>query len=121
MRKTNILVLTTFALLFLLSFGARAQQTQPVSTTVAAAVTISVTNTFQQALPSIRRFSCLIQYTGANTGYVFFGNAANATIATSIQLKAQQAVSCANVDATVITDAVQVTGTATDTFVVYQQ
>jgi hypothetical protein len=112
------LVLTLLVILMGSAAGAAPQK---VASNVVAGVTIAVTNTFQQALPSFPRFSCLIQYTGGNTGYVFFGPIGNATTANSIQLKAQQGVSCANVDDTVITDAVNVSGTATDTFVVYQQ
>jgi hypothetical protein len=102
--------------------GSSAQQPVPVAQNPPpASVTISVTNTFVQALPSQRRNGCAIQYTGSNTGYVYFGLITSASTADSIQLSAKQSVSCANTNSTTATDAVNVTGTSGDTFVVLQQ
>lgn len=86
--------------------------------------TIAVTNTFQQIFPastvSTGRVSCAIQNTGTNAMYIFFGEASNATVAKSVKLLAGQ--SC-NYDSngTVIRTAVQITGTATETYYASQQ
>jgi len=86
--------------------------------------TIAVTNTFQQifaASASVSgRVACTIQNTGTNAMYVFFGATANATIAKSVKLTAGQAVTC-DYNNTVLKLAVQITGTATETYYASQQ
>jgi len=91
--------------------------------------TIAVTNTFQQVFPAstatVGRVACVIQNTGTNPMYVFFGAnmssvLAEATIAKSVKLIAGQAVSC-NTDDIVIKTAVWITGTATETYYAAQQ
>ena len=89
---------------------------QPVAT-----ATVASTGSFQQLLASSPRFNCTIQYTGSNTGYVYFGPIANATTTNAIQLSNKQSVSCSNADGTVLTDAVNVSGTTGDTFLATQQ
>lgn len=83
--------------------------------------TIAVTNTFQAALAaSSTRKGCMLQNNGSNTMYVFFGTISSATTSNSIKLAAGQTVSC-NVPGVVITDAVAVTGTMGDAYVVTSQ
>ena len=95
----------------------------PRKTTTQAKVTISVTNTFQQALASAStRAGCTLQYiaVAGSKGYVFFGSAPGDTT-TSYQLTNGQSISCAIGGFGVATDAVQVTATGTDIFVVSNQ
>lgn len=86
--------------------------------------TIAVTNTFQQIFAASTatsgRSTCTIQNTGTNPMYVFFGTTAAATIAKSVKLIAGQACSC-DATGTVIKTAVQITGTATETYYASQQ
>lgn len=86
--------------------------------------TIAVTNTFQQIFPASTattgRVGCTIQNTGTNSMYVFFGTTAAATIAKSIKLVAGQSAFCDS-NNTVIKTAVQITGTATETYYASQQ
>jgi hypothetical protein len=83
--------------------------------------TIAVTNTFQAALAaSSARKGCMLQNNGSNAMYVFFGSVGSATTSNSIKLAGGQTVSC-NAPGVVITDAVNVTGTATDAYVVTSQ
>lgn len=92
-------------------------------TTTEAKVTIAVTNTYQQALAaSAPRTGCTIQYiaVAGSKGYVFFGSAP-ADTTTSFQLTNGQSINCAIGGIAVATDAVQVTGTGTDIFVVSNQ
>jgi hypothetical protein len=92
------------------------------ATTTGAKVTISVTNTYQQALASSgTRKGCTIQYIAVAgiKGYVFFGSAPGDTT-TSFQLTNGQSINCQTPGVT-LTDAVQVTATATDIFVVSNQ
>lgn len=81
--------------------------------------TVAVTNTFQQIFAASTnttgRVSCTIQNTGTNSMYVYFGATADATIAKSVKLIAGQATSCDTNDI-VIKTAVQITGTATETY-----
>lgn len=96
--------------------------TQPTGTTTEAKVTVAVTSTYQQALAaSATRKGCTIQYiaVGGTKGYVFFGSAP-ADTTTSFQLTNGQAINCGAPGVT-LTDAVQVTGTGTDIFVVSNQ
>lgn len=96
--------------------------TQQTGATTQAKVTISVTNTYQQALASsATRKGCTIQYIAVvgTKGYVFFGSAP-ADTTTSFQLTNGQAISC-NAAGVTLTDAVQVTATGTDIFVVSNQ
>lgn len=91
-------------------------------TTTQAKVTIAVTNTYQQALASsTTRKGCTIQYVAVagTKGYVFFGSAP-ADTTTSFQLTNGQAINCQTPGVT-LTDAVQLTGTGTDIFVVTNQ
>lgn len=106
----------------MLVVSTEAQAPQKVSTQQPpATVTVASTNVFQQLLASSPRFNCTIQYTGSNTGYVFFGAIASAATPTSFQLSNRQSISCSNLDATVLTDAVNVSGTTGDTFLATQQ
>lgn len=92
-------------------------------TTTQAKVTIAVTNTYQQALAaSSTRAGCTIQYVSVagSKGYVFLGSAP-ADTTTSFQLTNGQSLNCAIGGVSVATDAIQVTGTATDIFVVSNQ
>jgi len=95
---------------------------QQTATTTEAKVTVAVTNTYQQALAaSATRKGCTIQYiaVGGTKGFVFFGSAP-ADTTTSFQLANGQTASC-NAPGVTLTDAVQVTGTGTDIFVVTNQ
>lgn len=84
--------------------------------TTAVSSTIAVTNTFQSVFASSAgRTGCLIQNTGTNPMYVFFGAIASATTAASVKLSAGQSVNCQS-GGIVITDQVSITGTATETF-----
>lgn len=91
------------------------------ATTTQAKLTVSVTNTYQQALASsATRKGCLIQNNGSNTGFVFFG-AAPADTTTSFKLAPGQPISCSVGGLAVATDAVQITGTSGDVFVISSQ
>lgn len=96
--------------------------TQPTGTTTQAKVTISVTNTYQQALASsATRKGCTIQYVAVagTKGFVFIGSAP-ADTTTSFQLTNGQSINCEAPGVT-LTDAVQVTATGTDIFIVSNQ
>lgn len=108
---------------FLLVESANAQ----VMTTVTNG-TIATTNTFQNALPSANggRYGCTIQNQGTHTMYVFAGAAGNATLAKSLQLSPNQTFNCGMYganwpSASVIQDAIQITGTSGDAYVVNAQ
>jgi hypothetical protein len=78
---------------------------------------IQSTNSFQTIQGQTNnRQGCLIQNNGAHTMYVFFGNVASATTATSAQLSAGQAIYCAVTGNTVVRDAISITGTSGDAF-----
>lgn len=83
--------------------------------------TIAVTNTFQALLTAnVNRLDCVIQNTGTNAMYVFFGATADATIATSAKLVAGQSLYCTLGNVNYL-GAVAITGTSTETFyAVYQ-
>lgn len=92
-------------------------------TTTEAKVTVSVTNTFQQALASASgRAGCTLQYiaVAGTKGFVFFGASPSDTTS-SFQLTNGQSINCAVGGQAVATDAIQVTGTATDIFIVSNQ
>lgn len=90
-------------------------------TTTMAGGTIAVTNTFQQALAaSATRKGCTLQNNDTNVMLVFFGTIGSASLTNSFKLAAGQAMSC-NVGNVVLTDAVNVTGTATGAFVISNQ
>ncbi len=92
-------------------------------TTTQAKVTIAVTSTYQQALASsASRVGCTIQYiaVAGTKGYVFFGAAPGDTT-TSFQLTNGQSLNCAIGGVAVAQDAVQVTATGTDIFVISNQ
>jgi hypothetical protein len=90
-------------------------------TTTHVGSTIAATNTFQAALAaSSTRKSCMLQNNGTNAMYVFFGTIGSATTSNAIKLAAGQTVSC-NAPGVVITDAVAVTGTMGDAYVVTSQ
>lgn len=110
-------------LLALISSPALAQQrAQTVAQSpTPQGLTITTTNTFQQALASAARNSCLVQYLGSNTGFVFFGTTATASTPASFQLSKGQSISCSNPNTSVLTDAVQISGTSGDQFVVTAQ
>lgn len=115
-------------LAFVSAAYAVATQPQPVVSTNVSG-TVAVTNTFQSVVPanSLNK-GCLVQNTGSNLMFVYFGPIAGATKAKSFQLRAPGTgiqggwVSCATGTGAVITDQVSVTGVATDTFTAaYQQ
>lgn len=86
-----------------------------------ASSTIAVTNTFQTIFAAnASRRNCLIQNNGAANMYVYFGVLADATLAKSIILTPYAAVTCANGGMTA-TNAVNITGTATQAFYASQQ
>lgn len=92
------------------------------ATTTAASGTIAVTNTFQAALASsASRRGCVLQNQGTHTMFVFFGAIGSATTGTSLQVAPGQTVSCSNAGGLVLTDAVNVTGTSGDAYVVDSQ
>lgn len=102
---------------------------KPVTAVDNQSSTIAVTNTFQQVFAAstatVGRVACVIQNTGTNPMYVFFGATqssvlADATIARSVKLIAGQACSCDTNDV-VIKNAVWITGTATETYYAAQQ
>lgn len=90
---------------------------------------IAVTNTFQPVFAastaSVGRVACVVQNTGTNPMYVYFGLnqssiLAEATIAKSVKLVAGQSCQCDTNDI-VIKNAVWITGTATETYYAAQQ
>ncbi len=90
------------------------------TTTTQTKATVAVTNTYIQALASsATRKGCLIQNVGTHTMYVYFGAAPGDTT-TSLQLAPNTAISCA-AGLIVLTDAVQLTGTAGDVAIVASQ
>ena len=97
---------------------------EPLGATTTASSTIAVTNTFQSALPSpgtSKRNGCNIQNTGTHTEYVYFGAIASATTSNAYQLSPGQPISCATYSGGVLQDAVSITGTAGDGYVVTSQ
>ena len=91
------------------------------ATTITANSAISVTNTFQPALAAdTARLACLLQNTGTHVEYVYFGTLANATTSNAFQISAGQMISC-NAPGVVLQDAVNVTGTSGDSYVVTSQ
>lgn len=106
------------------TFTPSGSQATPLGkTTTEAKVTVSVTNTYQTALASAAsRVGCTIQYIAiaGTKGFVFFG-ASPADTTTSFQLTNGQSITCAIGGTAVATDAVQVTGTGTDIFIVSNQ
>lgn len=107
------------ALLVLVPVLAVAQQQR--SGTLVATGTITVTNSFQSALAADNgRKGCAIQNIGSNTMYVFPG-LSGPTTASSLQLTAGQIFYCGGPATLVITDLIQITGTANDRFVVLSQ
>ena len=120
----------------LLTTGALAQSTVPVTTQAQAVLsgnassTITVTNTFQQVWPqasaSASRKGCLIMNTSTDRQWVFFGS--SPTKAAAIPLEAATAtngaggwVSCSTGAGAALQDQVWITGTAGDTYVAAQQ
>lgn len=114
-------------LALVLAFAAQApgeaQAQQTVTTVPAARVatptasgTISVTDTFQQLwADQPTRVNCLVQNNGSATLWVFAGASAAASKARSVVLAPGQSWNCAQ-SGTVVTSAVQVTGTAGGAF-----
>lgn len=104
--------------------GSGGTQSGPIGkTTTQAKVTVSVTNTYQAALASSpTRVGCSLQYVAVagTKGYVFFGTSP-ADTTTSFQLTNGQSINCAVGGVAVATDAINVTGTATDIFIVSAQ
>lgn len=91
-------------------------------TTTTVNSTIAVTNTFQAALAaSSTRKSCLLQNTGTHVEYVYFGAIGSATTSNAFQINPGQTISCATVNGLVLTDAVNITGTAGDGYIVTSQ
>lgn len=90
--------------------------------TTTGGTTIAVTSTFQQVLAAATgRKSCLVQNTGSNTQYVYFGVIGSATLSNSFQVAPGQPISCATPNGVVLTDAVNITGTAGDAYVAASQ
>jgi hypothetical protein len=117
------------ALLFLLfttsAFAQGVVVTQPYPATSSNnSSTIAVTNTFQSvwaaSVQNRGRASCTIANYGTNKMYVFFGPIVNATLTNSIQIAANQAVSC-NIGNVVLQDQVSITGTSGDAYYAAQQ
>jgi hypothetical protein len=91
------------------------------ATTTQAGGTVAVTNTFQTVLAaSASRKSCTLQNNDTNVMYVFFGTLGSATLTNSFKLAAGSAISCL-VGNIVLTDAINVTGTATGAYVISSQ
>lgn len=88
-----------------------------------AAVTIASTGVFQQGLAvATNRKGCLIQYIGAalHVGYVDFRPTGTAATATSFQLQPGQSMNC-NFSGIVMQNAISLTGTTGDVFMVSSQ
>lgn len=101
--------------------GTSSSSPQGATTTVTAG-TIAVTNTFQAALAaSTTRKGCLLQNKGSNVMYVYFGVIGSATTPLGIELSNRSSITCGTYGNIVATDAVNVTGTAGDQFVVTNQ
>jgi hypothetical protein len=101
--------------------GSSGQGTTTAATTTTVNSTVSVTNTFQAALAaSATRKGCLLQNTGAHVQYIYFGTLGSATTSNSFQINAGQTISC-NAGPVVLTDAVGITGTAGDGYIVTSQ
>lgn len=101
--------------------GAPSTVTPVGGVTTTANSTIAVTNTFQTAIAaSATRLSCTLQNQGTHTMYVFFGALGGASLGASFQLAPGQPISCDS-GVMVATDAVEVTGTAGDAYVVTKQ
>lgn len=114
---------TVVALLKNLATGVASPVPTNPKTTTQAKVTIAVTNTYQQAIASsASRVGCTIQYiaVAGTKGYVFLG-AAPADTTTSFQLTNGQTLNCNIGGVAVAQDAIQVTATATDIFIVANQ
>ena len=108
---------------------AQAQNGQPVTTfpapqsTVNVSGTISVTDTFQEILPSKigvppaqLRHNCSIQNNGSHTMYVFFGPIASATEAKSFQVAPSGTIYCGGPVSITAQDQVSITGTSGEAF-----
>jgi hypothetical protein len=108
-----------FAVLLAASM-AHAQSGQPAVTTTTSG-TISTTNVFQQlqAQTNTRR-GCTIQNQGTHTMYVFFGSPGSALVSSAYQIAALQTIMCATGNI-ILSDAIQITGTAGDAFVLTSQ
>lgn len=92
-------------------------------TTTQAKITIAVTGTYQQALPStVGRKGCTVQYiaVAGTKGFVFLG-AAPPNTTTSFQLTNGQSLNCAVGGLGVASDAINVTATTNDIFIVSNQ
>jgi hypothetical protein len=105
-----------------------AQQVYSLPPSQNASGTIASTNTFQSVFSSAyNRHGCLIQNTGANFEYVFFGPIASATKAKSVALQPPTSTSqggsvgCGVGVGGTLSDQVSITGTAADTFFAQQQ
>ena len=89
------------------------------STNSSSTITTGVGGVFQQvwaaSTASRGRVSCMVQNTGTNPMYVYFGPIASATVAKAIKIVAGQAVSCTN-GGVVLKDQVSISGTTTETF-----
>lgn len=113
------------ALVLALALGISAQA-QTVTTVTNG--TIAVTSTFQNVLSAQNggRTGCTFQNQGTNTMYVFAGAIGSATIAKSLQITPGQIFMCGLIGSNsaanaVIQDAVNITGTAADAFVMNSQ
>lgn len=110
----------------LLVIAAAASLVLPAYALVQANSTIAVTNTFQTALAtSTSRRWCTLQNQGTHVMYVYFGTLASATTALSLQLQANQSITCELTSAAggkpTITEDLNITGTAGDAYVVTSQ
>jgi hypothetical protein len=100
-----------------LAGSAHAQPVQRLSTTQTGG-TIAVTNTYQQVLASSARNGCLIYNNGTHQMLVYFGLLANATLTNGFPVAAQNWISCSVGGVGALSDAVSITGTSGDAFVV---
>ena len=117
--RRKIQALISLAVLLAASI-AHAQTGQPVVTTTTGG-TIATTNVFQQlqAQTTTRR-GCTIQNLGSHTMLVFFGPSGNALVGSSYQIGTGQTIMC-TAGNIVLSDAIQITGTAGDKFVFTSQ
>ncbi len=90
-------------------------------TTTTANSTIASTGVFQAALAaSATRTGCTLQNTGSHVQYVYFGTIGSATTSNAFQVNAGQTISC-TAGVIVLTDAVNITGTTGDGYIVASQ
>lgn len=101
-------------------FAASAQQPSFGSTTTEATGTVAATGVYQlvfPAQPNGQRRGCLIQNTGANTLFVYFGlKQPTAASGVGFQIPMGLSISCGLIGSGLVIDNVWVTGTTGGTF-----